>query len=60
MKKNTQILREEGTVDGKSEVFPIRKFSEKGSSENESTKTNIKRIKSCDYAQWDKYDPGSV
>ncbi|XP_037028931.1 sperm-associated antigen 1 [Bradysia coprophila] len=57
MKKNSEILREETSVDQTSDVFPIRQFSEKDSSEKESTKTNIKRIKSCDYAQWDKYDP---
>lgn len=58
MKKNTEILRESNSVDGKGDVFPIRQFCAKDSGEMQSTKNKIKRIKSCDYAQWDKYDPG--
>lgn len=59
MKKQTEILRKEKSFDEHCNVYPIRQFSENNSNEEtESTKTNIKRIKSCDYAQWDKYDPG--
>lgn len=58
MKKHTEILREERPMEQHNSAFPIRQFSEKNPNEEGSTKANIKRIKSCDYAQWDKYDPG--
>lgn len=58
MKKHDETLRQGKAVDEHCNVFPIRKFLEKSSNEEQSTKANIKRIKSCDYAQWDKYDPG--
>ncbi len=58
MKKNTEILRDDKSLGGDDKVFPIRQFSENVSNEDESTKTKIRRIKSCDYAQWDKFDPG--
>lgn len=59
MKKNTEILREETAADEHSDVHPIRQFTKNSSNEEQSTQpTNIQRVKSCDYAQWDKYDPG--
>lgn len=58
MKKHTEIFREDKSLDVHINAYPIRQFSEKNSNEEKSMNANVKRIKSCDYAQWDKYDPG--
>lgn len=58
MKSHTEIFRETKSVDAHSNAYPIRQFSVKNSNEEKLTYANVKRIKSCDYAQWDKYDPG--
>lgn len=58
MKKHSGNSCKSKPFDECDDVYPIRQFSEKNSEEMNSAKNETKRIKSCDYAQWDKYDPG--
>lgn len=37
---------------------PIRKMKERETTDNKTTNGKTSRIKSCDYDQWNKYDPG--
>lgn len=59
MKKQTEILCDEKPFDGHGDIHPIRQFSQNKSKIEELRKQKDQRIKSCDYAKWDKYCPGS-
>lgn len=58
MKKQTEVLCDEKVFLGHGDIHPIRQFTQTNSKEEESKKQKDKRIKSCDYAKWDKYCPG--
>ncbi|KAJ6637681.1 Sperm-associated antigen 1, partial [Pseudolycoriella hygida] len=57
MKKSCQQLREQKVENDLRNSFPVRQFSDDNSKDEELTKMTVQRIKSCDYAKWDKFDP---